>query len=106
MIKSISPKEAKTLIDSKSSIKIIDVREEWEHNLAKLEKSLLIPIREFPRQLAKFELEGTYLIYCHYGSRSFFACAVMAQKGFKDVYNLEGGIDAWARTVDRSIPKY
>jgi rhodanese-related sulfurtransferase len=106
MIKSISPKDAKKLIEQNSSLKLIDVREPWEYNRAKLENSQLIPLKEFPKHLDKFELKDLFLIYCHHGSRSFYACAYMMQQGFKDVYNLEGGIDAWSRHVDNSIPKY
>ena len=106
MIKSISPREAKQLIENNSSLKLIDVREVWEHNVAKLENSLLIPLRELPRHLDRFVPYDSYLIYCHHGSRSFYACAYMIQQGFKEVYNLEGGIDAWTREVDKSIPKY
>ena len=106
MIKSISPKDAKKLIEQNSSLKLIDVREPWEHNRAKLENSQLIPLKEFPNHIDKFELKDSFLIYCHHGTRSFYACAYMMQQGFKEVYNLEGGIDAWSRQVDNSIPKY
>jgi rhodanese-related sulfurtransferase len=106
MIKSISPKDAKKLIEQNSSLKLIDVREPWEHNRAKLDNSQLIPLKEFPNHLDKFEPKDSFLIYCHHGTRSFYACAYMMQQGFKEVYNLEGGIDAWSRNVDNSVPKY
>ena len=106
MIKSISPQAAKQLIEKESSLKLIDVRELWEYNLAKLENSQLIPLRDFPKHLEKFDSNDSFLIYCHHGSRSFYACAYMLQQGFKEVYNLEGGIDSWSREVDKSIPTY
>lgn len=106
MIKSISPQEAKQLIENESSLKLIDVREPWEYKLAKLENSQLIPLRDLTNHLEKFEPNDSFLIYCHHGSRSFYACAYMLQQGFKEVYNLEGGIDAWSKEIDKSIPKY
>jgi rhodanese-related sulfurtransferase len=106
LIKNITPKQAKQLMEENASLKLIDVREPWEHKLARLENSQLIPLRELTNQLSKFEASNTFLVYCHHGSRSFYACAFLMQQGFKEVYNLEGGIDAWSRDVDRSIPKY
>lgn len=106
MINSISAQEAKELLQSNSTLKLIDVRESWEYNLAKINNAKLIPLSEFPKHLSEFNSNDSYLIYCHHGSRSFFACAYMIQKGFKEVYNLDGGIDSWAREVDNSIPKY
>ena len=106
MIKSILPKEVKQLIEKESSLKLIDVRESWEYKLAKLENSQLIPLRELTNHMEKLEPNDILLIYCHHGSRSFYACAYMLQQGFKEVYNLEGGIDAWSKVIDKSIPKY
>lgn len=106
MIKSISPSEAKSLMSKNTSLKLIDVREPWEHNIARIENSELIPLRDLPKNLHKFEPNFSYIVYCHHGSRSFYACAYLIQQGFKDVYNLEGGIDAWSSYVDNKIPKY
>ncbi len=106
MIKSVSPKEAKQLMNINSSLRLIDVREPWEYKIAKLNNSQLIPLRELNKHLKQFELTESFLIYCHHGSRSFYACAYMLQQGFTEVYNLEGGIDAWSREIDKSLPKY
>jgi len=77
VIKSISPKEAKQLIEKESSLKLIDVRESWEYKLAKLENSQLIPLRELTNHMEKLEPNDILLIYCHHGPRSFYACAYM-----------------------------
>ncbi len=106
MINSISPSEAKKLIENNSSLQLIDVREPWEHNFARIDNSKLIPLREFYKNITNLKPEDSFLIYCHHGTRSFYACAYMMQQGFKEVYNLEGGIDAWSKEVDKSIPKY
>ena len=106
MIKSIFPLEAKNLIDENKSLKLIDVREPWEHSIAKLHNSVLIPLREFQKHIDSFTKSDTFLIYCHHGIRSFYACDYMIQQGFKNVYNLKGGIDAWSREIDRTINKY
>lgn len=106
MIKSLSPSEAKKLLEHQSSVKLIDVREPWEYKITKIENAELIPLRELPKNLNKFEPNYTYIIYCHHGSRSFYACAYLLQQGIKEVYNLAGGINAWAIQVDRTIKKY
>lgn len=106
MINSISPTEAKNMIETNKLIKLIDVREDWEHNIVKLENSILIPLREFPSYIKKFSVDDSFLIYCHHGTRSFLACAFMHQQGFQNVYNLEGGINAWSTELDNSFKKY
>jgi rhodanese-related sulfurtransferase len=106
MIKSISPVEAKKMIEKNKVTKLIDVRENWEHNLVKLENSILIPLREFPSYIKKFSVDDSFLVYCHHGTRSFLACALMLQQGFENVYNLEGGINAWSIELDKSLKKY
>lgn len=95
MIKSISASQAKNLMINNTSLKLIDVREPWEHKIARIENSELIPLRDLPKNPHKFDHSFSYIVYCHYGSRSFYACVYLIQQGFHDVYNLEGGIDAW-----------
>ena len=106
MIKSVSPIQAKQLIDENVSLKLIDVREQWEHKLARIKNAHHIPLGELKNHLGKFEKSDSFLIYCHHGSRSFYACAYLMQQGFTEVYNLEGGILAWADHIDTSLPKY
>ena len=106
MIVSLTPFEVKTLIDSNEEIKLIDVRELWEYQIAKIEGSELIPLSDFVYSSKEFNKDDKYIIYCHKGVRSYSICQYLVQNGFKNVINLEGGIDAWAREVDSSVEFY
>jgi len=106
MIKRFSPVQVKNIIESEAQIKLIDVREKWEYQIAKLENAELVPLGEFVAYSRNLNHEDKIVIYCHHGVRSFNACNYLFENGFKDIVNLEGGIDAWSREIDNSIPVY
>ena len=89
---------------------LLDVREGWEVAQAPLTldaaPTLHIPIALVP--LRKQELDATrpVVVFCHHGGRSAQVVAFLSQHGHPDVYNLEGGTDAWSRLVDPSVPRY
>jgi len=85
---------------------IIDVREPWEHALARLDDAELKPLGDIYEWAETLDREKQYVIMCHHGSRSAMACAFLRARGFKQVANLEGGIHAWSTTVDLSVPRY
>ncbi len=85
---------------------IIDVREPWEWSLAQLEGVRRIPLRELSRRLGELDPGAETVTLCHHGIRSARAAAILREAGFKRVRNLQGGIDAWAREVDASVPRY
>ena len=106
MIKQITPIEAQKMLNSGENVRLIDVREQWEYNIAKIENSELMPLSSFQIHLQKLDPDENYIISCHHGNRSYQVCAFLVQNGFKNVSNLYGGIDAWSREVDPSIPVY
>ncbi len=106
MISRLNPKEVKAIIESREKIKLIDVRELWEYNIAKIDGAELIPLSNFVNLSSNLSKDEKYIIYCHHGARSFSVCQYLEQNGFKNVINLEGGIDAWARQIDNSINVY
>ena len=93
---------------------VLDVREPWEVQTACIKEDgfslLRIPMREIPARLA--ELQGTLgtdrpiACLCHHGMRSLQVANYLAQGGFSEVVNLQGGIDAWTHQVDASVPRY
>ena len=85
---------------------VVDVREPWEIERCRLEGALAVPLGELPARLSELPEERELVLVCHHGSRSEQAAQWLAQQGFPRVYNLEGGVDAWARTVDPSLPRY
>ena len=88
------------------SWQLIDVREQWEYDLAHVEPSLLIPMSELHTRVQELEREQPVAVICHSGIRSAQVAAWLRHLGFRRVANISGGIDAWSLTVDGSIPRY
>lgn len=87
---------------------LLDVRHEWEHQLARLPGEALIPLHELPGRLDEVRPpEGAEIVcYCHHGVRSLSAAAILRQAGFGNAVSLAGGIDLWSRVIDPSVPRY
>ncbi|HQZ44481.1 MAG TPA: rhodanese-like domain-containing protein [Usitatibacteraceae bacterium] len=85
---------------------LLDVREAWEYELCRLDGSRLIPLSQLPARIGELDQSRTTVVICHHGVRSLRAAAYLEHCGFDDVVNLSGGIDAWARTVDRGMAVY
>ena len=103
---SITPQELKGRLDKGDKIFLLDVREDWEYSLAKLEGSVLVPLGTLPQSLGKIDRDAEIVAYCHHGMRSADATDLLLQQGFPNVKNLVGGIDAWSVQVDASVPRY
>ena len=85
---------------------LLDVREPWEFQTARLENSKLVPLRELPARFGELDAGADIVVICHHGARSMQAAMFLAKQGFACVHNLAGGVDAWARSVDPSMPVY
>jgi monothiol glutaredoxin len=104
-VKEIGPKELKALLDAGTIKAFYDVRPEKERALAKLEGAKMLDDAAMAEaeQLPK---DTAIAFYCHHGSRSRAAAEHFLKQGFKNVYNLAGGIEAWSKDVDPKIPRY
>lgn len=91
---------------SGGDIAVIDVREPWELKLAALDDAWPIPMNEVPARVDELAPDKTTVVVCHHGNRSRTVCRFLDQQGFRDVVNLEGGIDAWSQEVDDNVPQY
>jgi rhodanese-related sulfurtransferase len=87
---------------------LLDVRQPWEHELASLPNSWLIPLGELLARLQEIDAPTDTLIvvHCHHGIRSLSGVALLEQHGFTNVASLQGGIDAWSRLIDPQTPRY
>ncbi len=85
---------------------LLDVREPWEFELVHLDDALLIPMGEVPARFQEIDPEQEIVCLCHHGIRSAQVAAFLARQGCEKVYNLAGGIDAWARRIDPALPVY
>ncbi len=106
-MKSMTPAElAYQLEHGGTSVSLLDVREEDEFAFCRIEGARNIPLSLLPGQLTALDRETHWVVICHHGIRSAFACDLMINHGFSQVTNLSGGIDAWSDTVDPTVPKY
>lgn len=85
---------------------ILDVREPYELDLAHIEGALHIPMQTIPNRLAELPREAPLAVMCHHGARSMAVVNYLRKAGFANAFNITGGIDAWARELDPSIPLY
>src|SRR5690242_8489611 len=92
--------------DKNPDLVLLDVREPFEHDLAALPGSRLIPLGELPARLRELDGHAAIVTYCHHGARSARARDILVAAGFADVRNLTGGIDAWATAVVPRMPRY
>lgn len=85
---------------------LLDVRSPQECRLAAMSGAVQIPMGEIPSRLADVSSDKPVVVVCHYGERSARVGAFLAANGFPEVYNLEGGIDAYAAQIDPTIGRY
>ena len=85
---------------------VLDVREDWETQICRLAGSVHIPMHELVSRLDEIEAERPVVCLCHHGMRSMQVAMFLERRGMSEVYNLAGGIDAWARQVDPSCAIY
>lgn len=102
----ISPQELKSRLSKGEKILLLDVRQQEEHDIAKILGSFLMPLQELPEKYQTLSRDRTIVIYCHTGSRSMNVARFLSQKGFKNIKSLEGGIHLWACIIDKKIPTY
>jgi len=103
----ITPKELKARLDRNERPLLLDVRQDWETKLCRLENAIHIPIEEIELRTDELNPDDEIVVYCHQGVRSAAVAEYLRQQhGFKDVKNLAGGLDSWARTVDPTMRRY
>lgn len=87
---------------------LLDVREEDEYAVAKIDGSLLIPMSQLGDRVGELEEHRGRLIviHCHHGGRSMQVTQALRNNGFSQVQNMAGGIDQWSEQVDPSVPRY
>jgi rhodanese-related sulfurtransferase len=107
-MQNLTPPALAEWLDDKSRAApvLLDVREPWEIATASIAGCVSIPMRDIPAQSEELDDEAPIVCICHHGARSANVAMFLEQRGFKQVFNLQGGIDAWSRQVDPSIPTY
>lgn len=98
--------ELKRRLAAHEPLVVLDVRDHWETALARLDNVVHIPMEEIEHRTAELDPQAETVVYCHHGVRSAAVAEYLARTGFRAVWNLEGGIDQWARQVDSRMKRY
>ena len=104
-IAEIAPRDLKARLDRGDDLYVLDVREPHEYQICHIE-SHLIPLGELTRRVHELDSSKEIVAYCRSGKRSADAVRFLKQAGFRKLWNLRGGILAWADEVDPAMPKY
>lgn len=107
-IKQITALELQQQLAQGGQCLLLDVREAFEYNYAHIEGSVLVSLNELPQSqhLSKWDKGQNIVVICHHGMRSQQAATFLEHKGFTNIANLVGGIDAWSRLCDSDVPRY
>jgi rhodanese-related sulfurtransferase len=103
----IDPKEVKRRLDAGEKIRMVDVREPFEHEQAHIEGAELIPMRRVPQSVDSLRAGDRQLVlFCHHGMRSLQVAEWLRRQGFEDCASMAGGIDRWSLEIDPAVPRY
>ncbi|MEP6535793.1 MAG: rhodanese-like domain-containing protein [Bryobacteraceae bacterium] len=101
--------DVKARLAGGESLQLIDVREPFEHQIASIAGSELIPMNTVPvslQQIEKKSDDGTLIVFCHHGMRSLSVVNWLRQQGVSNCQSMSGGIDRWSTQIDPSVPRY
>lgn len=102
-----APELAAWLADSRREPPLLlDVREAWEFETARIAGARLVPMGEVAGRLSEIGADREVVAICHHGNRSARVALFLEKNGYRKVHNLVGGVDAWSRTVDPAVPLY
>jgi rhodanese-related sulfurtransferase len=103
----ITPEEVKSKLDAGELFTLLDVREPWEFEAARIDGARLMPMGDVPsRAHQELDPEGHIVVVCHHGVRSMNVTVWLRQQGFDKAQSMRGGIDAWSRRVDGKVAMY
>ena len=102
----ITVEELSNLLKRNAKILIIDVREDWEFEIARIPNSILLTEKNFEQTVALSKNVECVVVVCHHGLRSMNATLYLRENGIANAKNLQGGVDAYSAKLDNSIPRY
>jgi rhodanese-related sulfurtransferase len=102
----IGPSDLREWLGREDAPPVIDVREPWETEICQLPQARLIPMSALPAAAGELPEQGPVVVICHVGMRSAMVAQWLEASGVSEVYNLAGGLDAWAREVEPDMATY
>lgn len=106
MVRDLRCSELAASLDGADPLALVDVREGWELDICAIEGAIHIPLGELADRTGELDLEKPVALLCHHGVRSRHAAMLLEDRGFKDVFNVAGGIDVWALEIDPDMTRY
>jgi rhodanese-related sulfurtransferase len=107
MVGELTPRQFLDRCSAGDAMTLVDVREDWETQLAPVPSPHLhIPMGQITQRLSELDPQGTTVVICRSGGRSLQVAQLLSARGFGSVFNLAGGILAWSRDIDPKIPQY
>jgi rhodanese-related sulfurtransferase len=105
-LKQLTVKDLQRKLQQGEDLLLLDVREAYEYRQAHIAGSYLLPMAQLPGRLDELPKTAPIVVMCHHGMRSQQVASYLLRHDFGDIYNLSGGIDAWSREVDTTVPRY
>lgn len=103
----ITPEEVKRKVDAGETFTLLDVREPWEFETARISIAKLMPMGDVPsRAHQELDPDEGIVVLCHHGVRSMNVTVWLRQQGFEKAQSMRGGINEWSRSVDPTVPMY
>ena len=106
MVTELSVEELKAQLDAGETPLIIDVREDWEREICKLDVAQPMPMGSVPQRFNELDAQAAIIVMCRSGGRSLQVAEWLESRGFRSVSNLTGGILAWGERIDPSLRSY
>ena len=105
-MQTITAIELKTKLDTGEKPILLDVREAWEYETCHIDGSINISMSNVQRILDEIKPDDETVVICHHGMRSFQVASYLEGNGYGNIANLEGGVDAWAKSVEPDMAQY
>ena len=104
----LSAPQLKAWLDDPERAKpvLVDVRQPWEFDVCRIDGSKPVPMSAIPARFMELDRNAETVVICHHGARSYQVCMFLEHQGFTNIYNLYGGVAAWAQQVDPAMPTY
>jgi len=105
-LREINVQQLKDRMAQETAFVLLDVREDAEIEICRLPGSVTIPLGELPQRLSELDPNCETIVHCKSGGRSAQALQILNEAGFSDVCHVQGGINAWSKEIDSSVPLY
>ena len=105
----VTPQDVKRRLDAGETLALVDVREPFEHAVARIEGADLIPMNTIPERLEDLREKAAaapVIVLCHHGVRSLNVVHWLHRQGIENCWSMAGGIDLWSLSVDPAVPRY